>query len=261
MMSPLYAIVDVDLSARAGVAPVDIARAYLQGGARLLQVRAKSLTGGPFLALADQVAAAARDTGAVVVINDRVDVARAAGLGVHLGQDDLPVAAARALLGPDAVVGFSTHTPAQLALALRQPVSYVAYGPVFATASKATRMRWWASTDWSAAAAAAAAAGVPLVAIGGITLGHGRRRARGRRHEQSPSSRDLLAGPETPRRARAPGFSGRLARRRYNSPGFGPERAVNAAGLHQMEAEWIRICSRRSRSSNWSATSNTAARP
>ena len=196
-MSPLYAIVDVDVCARAGRAPAEVAAAYLSGGARLLQVRAKDLPSGAFLQLVDAVAAAARGVGATVVVNDRVDVARAAGLGVHLGQDDLPVDAARALLGPEAIVGLSTHTAAQLAAALRQPVTYVAYGPIFATITKANRDPVVGLAGLAAAAAAATAAGVPLVAIGGITLATaGAVRTAGASSVAVIS--DLLTGPEGP---------------------------------------------------------------
>lgn len=196
-MSPLYAIIDVDVCVRAGRRPGDVAGAYLSGGVRLLQVRAKHLPGGAFLQLVDEIAAAARDVGATVVVNDRVDVARTAGLGVHLGQDDLPVAAARAVLGPDAVVGLSTHTSAQLTEALGQPITYVAYGPVFATVTKTTADPVVGLAGLAAAAAAASAATVPLVAIGGITLASaGAVRAAGAVSVAVIS--DLLAGPEGP---------------------------------------------------------------
>jgi thiamine-phosphate pyrophosphorylase len=196
-MSPLYAIVDAEVCARAGRGPAEVAAAYLAGGARLLQVRAKDVPSGTFLQLVDAVLAAARGTGATVVVNDRIDVACAAGLGVHLGQDDLPVDAARALLGPTAVVGLSTHTSAQLAAALRQPVTYVAYGPVFATATKTNPDPIVGLTGLAAAAAAAGAAGVPMVAIGGITLA-----TAGAVRKAGASSvaviSDLLTGPEGP---------------------------------------------------------------
>jgi thiamine-phosphate pyrophosphorylase len=154
-VSPLYAIVDVEVCERAGRPAADLARDYLAGGL--------------FLRLVDDVAAQARAVGATVIVNDRVDVAAAAGLGVHLGQDDLSVADARAVLGPGAIVGLSTHTPAQLASALRQPVSYVAFGPVFVTGTKANPDPVVGLRGVAIAALAATAAGVPLVAIGGIT--------------------------------------------------------------------------------------------
>lgn len=193
----LYAIVDVDVATRAGWAPADLARAYLQGGARLLQVRAKHLAGGAFLALVEDIAGAAHACGATVIVNDRADVARAAGLGVHLGQDDLPAAAARALLGPDAIIGLSTHTPGQLAGALAQPVDYVAFGPVFTTTTKLNPDPVVALDGLRAAAATAGESGVPLVAIGGITLA-----TAPAVHAAGAVSvaviGDLLAGPEGP---------------------------------------------------------------
>jgi len=196
-VSPLYAIVDVDVCARAGRAAADVARDYLAGGARLLQVRAKLLPSGAFLQLVDEVAAHARAAEATVIVNDRVDVAAAAGLGVHLGQDDLSVAEARAVLGPDAMVGLSTHTTAQLAAALHQPVSYVAFGPVFITGTKAHPDPVVGLSGLAEAAAAATAAGVPLVAIGGITLATAAS-VRGAGATSVAVIADLLAGPEPP---------------------------------------------------------------
>jgi thiamine-phosphate pyrophosphorylase len=196
-VSPLYAIIDVDVCERVGRSAADLAGDYLAGGARLLQVRAKRLAGRPFLQLVDDVAAQAREVGATVIVNDRVDVAAAAGLGVHLGQDDLSVADARAVLGPGAIVGLSTHTSAQLASALHQPVSYVAFGPVFVTGTKANPDPVVGLHGLAVAALAAAAAGVPLVAIGGITIATAAR-VRGAGAASVAVIADLLAGPEPP---------------------------------------------------------------
>ncbi len=166
----LNAIVDVEFAERAGWRPIDLANAYLAGGARFLQLRAKNLPGDRFLELARAIAVAAHERDALFVVNDRADLARLSGAdGVHIGQEDLPPAAVRRIVGDTAIVGRSTHTLEQLAAALAEPVSYVAVGPVFGTTTKATgydavglaRVR---------AAAAAAAGRVPLVAIGGITL-------------------------------------------------------------------------------------------
>ena len=149
--------------------PVDVARAFLDGGARLLQLRAKTLPSRDFLALADTIVAAAGRYGASIIINDRVDIAKLAGAaGVHVGQDDLSPAAARRLLGDAAIVGFSTHTLQQIDAAVREPVSYVAVGPVFGTQSKDTGYR---AVGLELVAAAARIAGtLPVVAIGGITI-------------------------------------------------------------------------------------------
>lgn len=107
--------------------------------------------------------------GARVIVNDRVDLARICGAaGVHVGQDDLPPARARALLGEDAIVGWSTHTVAQIDAARELPVSYVAVGPVFGTRTKNTGYDP-VGLDL-VAAAAVRSGGRPIVAIGGITL-------------------------------------------------------------------------------------------
>ena len=169
-MSPLYAIVDVDVCLTAGQTPEAVAAAFLRAGVSHVQIRAKHLASGAFLDLVTAVVPAARAAGATLLVNDRVDVARSAGVGVHLGQEDLPVAEARRLLGPAAVIGRSTHTAAELAAALAEPVTYVAYGPVFATRTKANPDPVVGLDGIRAAAAAAGAAGLPLVAIGGITL-------------------------------------------------------------------------------------------
>src|SRR5919109_3775646 len=92
-MDRLQAIVDVEVAARAGWRACDLARAYLDGGARFLQLRAKRLPGGPFLDLCDSVVRAAESYDAHIIVNDRVDLARLSGAaGVHLGQEDLPPA-------------------------------------------------------------------------------------------------------------------------------------------------------------------------
>jgi len=169
-MSPLYAIVDVDVCLAAGRTPEAVAAAFLRAGVSHLQIRAKELGGAAFLDLVTRIAPAAAAAGAVLLVNDRVDVARTAGLGVHLGQQDLPAAEARRLLGPAAIIGRSTHTPAELEAALNEPVNYVAYGPVFATATKANPDPVVGIDGVRAAAARAGRAGRPLVAIGGITL-------------------------------------------------------------------------------------------
>jgi thiamine-phosphate pyrophosphorylase len=166
----LYAIVDADACAAAGRLPREVAAAFLEAGVRLLQIRAKHATGRDLLLLTETVMAQARAHGATVVVNDRADVAATASAGLHVGQDDLPPAVARRLLGPAALVGCSTHTPAQLTSALTAPIDYVAYGPVFATATKANPDPVVGLEGLRGAARQAAAAGVPLVAIGGITL-------------------------------------------------------------------------------------------
>jgi thiamine-phosphate pyrophosphorylase len=154
---------------RAGWAPLDLLHAYLDAGATFIQLRAKRLESGPFLDLCDAAVAAGQPFGARIIVNDRIDVARLSmAAGVHVGQDDVPPRQARELLGPEAIVGFSTHSIAQLESALREPVSYLAVGPVFGTRTKETG---YEAVGLSLVRAAAQRAGqLPLIAIGGITL-------------------------------------------------------------------------------------------
>lgn len=165
----LQAIVDVDVAERAGWRPLDLARAFLEGGARFLQLRAKQWTSGSLLSACDSLVRLAEPFAADVIVNDRVDIARLGGAaGVHVGQDDVPPRHVRSQLGPDAIVGVSTHTTAQIEEILGEPISYLAVGPVFGTRTKETGydavglelVRW----------AAGRAPGIPIVAIGGITL-------------------------------------------------------------------------------------------
>lgn len=106
---------------------------------------------------------------AAIIVNDRVDVARMSGAsGVHVGQDDVAPHAARDLLGADAVVGYSTHTIEQVDAAVAEPVTYVAVGPVFGTRTKATGYEPIGLR--LVGEAARRARGLPVVAIGGITV-------------------------------------------------------------------------------------------
>jgi thiamine-phosphate pyrophosphorylase len=167
----VYPILDVALADACGWAALDLARVWLDEGVRFFQVRAKRLPGGAALELIDSLVALSSSRGARVIVNDRADLARMAGAaGVHVGQTDLSAADARRIVGPDAIVGLSTHTDEQVASALAAPADYIAIGPVFATSSKEEPdavvgldgvSRAWRQTQPS---------GRPLVAIGGITL-------------------------------------------------------------------------------------------
>ncbi len=171
----LYAILDTDLLAASGLDPVDVCDVWLDAGIRLVQLRTKSMASGPMLALAEALLERARATGALLIINDRADIALQCGAdGVHVGQDDLSPTEVRPLLGPEAIIGLSCHDDAQIEAAVAQPVSYVAIGPVFGTQTKATGYEAVGLAQVERAAAMAHAAGVPLVAIGGITLDRAR---------------------------------------------------------------------------------------
>ena len=142
----------------------------MDGGATLIQLRAKHTASRTFLANIEAVVAAASAYGARIIVNDRADLAAIAGAsGVHVGQDDLSPVDVRAVVGPPADVGLSTHTDAQLVAALDEPVTYVAIGPVFGTATKDTGYGA-VGLPMVERAAAIVAGRMPIVAIGGITL-------------------------------------------------------------------------------------------
>ena len=107
------------------------------GGATFIQFRDKHLSPREFYIEAEKALQVARSRGASLVVNDRVDIALALSAdGVHLGQNDVPPAAARKLLGEHAIIGFSTHNVEQARQAARLPVDYLAIGPIFSTSSK-----------------------------------------------------------------------------------------------------------------------------
>jgi len=140
-----------------------------------LQLRAKALPGDRFVATASAVVQLAHRHHARVVINDRADIARLSNAdGVHVGQDDLSPVAVRLLLGEGAIVGLSTHTSEQVDRAALEPLSYVAIGPVFGTATKATGYEGVGLEMVQEAARRARGRGLPLVAIGGVTLENAR---------------------------------------------------------------------------------------
>jgi thiamine-phosphate diphosphorylase len=143
----------------------------VNGGATFLQLRVKRWGSGRFLDAAAAIAAMTRDAGAVLIVNDRADIARLAGAGgVHVGQDDLAPRDVRHVVGDAAILGLSTHTSPQMEAAVREPVTYVAVGPVFGTSSKQTGYDAIGLDGVRGAARRAAAANLPLVAIGGITV-------------------------------------------------------------------------------------------
>lgn len=130
----VYPITDRDIS---GLGHLEQVKHLAQGGAKIVQLRDKTAASGPFCRDAIEVARYASEAGILVIINDRVDIALAAGAGgLHLGQEDLPPSKARALLGDSAIIGLSTHSVEQAAAAILEPVDYIAIGPVFGTASK-----------------------------------------------------------------------------------------------------------------------------
>jgi thiamine-phosphate pyrophosphorylase len=171
-MRGLYAIVDVGVLSGTGLEPLPFAKAILSVRPAALQLRAKDLSAREVLALLRALAPMCRAMHVPLVANDRPDLAALAGCDlVHLGQEDVPVELARRI-APGLGVGISTHNPAQLARALDARPAYVAYGPVFATTSKANPDPVVGLAALAEAARAAAAVHTPLVAIGGIDLAH-----------------------------------------------------------------------------------------
>ncbi len=145
----------------------ELLEASLRGGVDIVQLRMKGAPEGEIVSAARRVAAACRAHGALFILNDRPELIAVTGAdGVHVGQDDIPVAAARELVGPHRLLGLSTHTPAQVDAAGN--VDYIGVGPVHATPTKPGRP----AVGLGLLTHAAVHAPVPFFAIGGITPGN-----------------------------------------------------------------------------------------
>jgi thiamine-phosphate pyrophosphorylase len=143
----------------------EIARLAIAGGADAIQLRAKDLPDAQVLAMAAELRELCDETGRILVINDRADIAAIVGAdGVHLGQQDLPIAEVRRLLRPGAIVGRSSHSIEQSRAAVTEGADYVSVGPIFPTA---TKDRPVVGPEFLRQAAGEIK--LPLVAIGGIT--------------------------------------------------------------------------------------------
>ncbi len=154
----LYAIV-------AGRTPVAEAQAAILGGARVVQVRMKGAASAEVLDAASRIVALARGR-ALVIVNDRADLAILSGAdGVHVGDEDLPVAEARRLVGPELLVGRTVRTVEEASAAIAQGADHVGFGPIFPSQTKPL-----AISPRGLAALRAAASRFPVVAIGGIRL-------------------------------------------------------------------------------------------
>jgi thiamine-phosphate pyrophosphorylase len=160
--SHLYAMIDT----AAGHEPVVLARMLLDSGARILQLRLKNYPSRDLLTTATTIAILCRERGALFIVNDRADIAKLAGAdGVHVGQDDLPLAATRVIVGNSMIVGVSTHSVEQALTAEAGGADYIGFGAIYsgglknvANAQGLDRLR-----------AVRAAVKLPIVAIGGIT--------------------------------------------------------------------------------------------
>lgn len=161
----LYAIID-----SAYVRPEGFARAardIIKGGGRILQVRAKGLPIGDIIGQAQEAGRAAAEGGALFIVNDSVEAARACKAdGVHIGQGDASVEEARKALGPDAIIGVSTHNIGEALKAEQSGADYISFGPVFPTRTKKDAEE---PKGLKALTDVANAVAIPVVAIGGIT--------------------------------------------------------------------------------------------
>ncbi|RPJ59868.1 MAG: thiamine phosphate synthase [Acidobacteria bacterium] len=165
-LDPVYPLTHCPNSS--GASHAELASSFLRGGSRFFQVRAKDLPDRRIYEELQEIAAACGRHQARFVVNDRPDLALAgAAAGVHLGQNDLPVAVARRLLGTSAIIGVSTHDEQQFVAALGEDVAYVAVGPIFESPTKPGINR---PIGCEALARLTSMTELPVVAIGGITL-------------------------------------------------------------------------------------------
>lgn len=149
-----------------GRALLDCVREALDGGVTLVQYRAKTASSAEMYAEALQLKALCDNFKVPLIINDRLDIAMAVGAaGVHLGQDDLPCAAARKILGEDYIIGVSAHNPAEAKAALQSGADYLGCGAVFGTATKADVKK----LGTEGLTAICREKGLPVVGIGGVT--------------------------------------------------------------------------------------------
>jgi thiamine-phosphate pyrophosphorylase len=164
---PVYPILDTATLERLACSPLTAAEALLEAGATILQYRHKAFWSRAIVDQAAQIAELCRQSRAAFILNDRADFAALLHTGIHVGQDDLAPADVRRLIGPHALLGFSTHNPDQIAAAEAELIDYLAFGPVFPTASKE---RPDPTVGLETLKAVRVLTAKPLVAIGGITL-------------------------------------------------------------------------------------------
>ena len=158
----LYLVTD----ARPAVRPLEtFLEAAIAGGVGVVQFRDRALDDGELLRIAVRCADVCKRLGVPFIVNDRADIAVLSGAdGVHLGQDDLSPANARRIVGPDAIVGLSTHSPEQVDAAEHEPIDYIGVGPIHATPTKAGRP----AVGIALVRYAAAHCSRPFFAIGGL---------------------------------------------------------------------------------------------
>ncbi len=160
--SRLYAIIDP----AGGHEPVALAQMLIEAGARILQLRLKEATARDFLAAARAIVPLSQAAGAKLIINDRVDIAMLSEAdGVHVGQEDLPLEAARRLLGPHRIIGVSTHSVEQARIAEAGGADYIGFGAIYSGGLKDVKN----AQGLARLQEVRRAVQLPIVAIGGIT--------------------------------------------------------------------------------------------
>jgi thiamine-phosphate pyrophosphorylase len=165
-LPPIYPITDKRLAGKSS--HLEIIKELIRGGARLVQVRDKDTPARELLSDLKRCVEFADKCGVLIVVNDRCDLVLSSGAcGVHLGQEDLPPLAARSILGSQKIIGFSTHNMAQVKKSSPLPISYIGFGPVFGTSTKASTNP---IQGVSALERACRQSANPVVAIGGIHL-------------------------------------------------------------------------------------------
>jgi len=163
----LYLVTSQALSA--GRTTVEIVRAALAGGVKLIQLREKDMSLREYIKLAEQIRAMTTTAGCLLIINDRTDVALAVGAdGVHLGQDDFPIPAARRL-APDLIIGSSTHNVEEALRAQQEGASYINIGPIYPTVTKVWEGEYLGLDGLRTISAVAR---VPFTVMGGIKQNH-----------------------------------------------------------------------------------------
>lgn len=168
----LYPILDTKVLAKRRFPLLEAARLLLDGGVHLMQWRCKTAIGRREIEELDKLAELCARSSARLIVNDRADVAAMIHApGVHVGQHDLPPDAVRRLMGPAAVIGFSTHNPQQFIEATGEPVDYIAIGPIFGTATKENPDP---EVGLEVLSRCVRETSLPVVAIGGITRDNAR---------------------------------------------------------------------------------------
>lgn len=156
----LYAIVDDSFNH-----PIELARQIISGGCRLLQLRSKKMSTAEFLSTASEIQKICEKAEAIFIVNDRIDIALAVGAGgVHLGQDDIPLKAARKIIG-NKIIGVSTHNLAETQAAQNEGANYIGFGPIFSTS---TKLDAHAVQGIDKLISMRKEISIPIVAIGGV---------------------------------------------------------------------------------------------